>query len=130
MPHPRPAVKGLIEEDGQYLLLEQSTGSSYLWTLPGGKIEFGESSGDALEREVKEEVNLEVNAGGPVGICDFQFADTHIVVTVLDCLSDSQAVDITSNPADEIICSYEWVALSRISSRSINDGLAALLDSL
>lgn len=29
------------------------------WSLPGGKVNFKESSNDAIEREIKEELNIE-----------------------------------------------------------------------
>jgi 8-oxo-dGTP diphosphatase len=38
-----------------------------LWSLPGGRMEPGESPEQAVEREVQEETGLEVRAGAPVG---------------------------------------------------------------
>jgi len=36
------------------------------WAFPGGKPEYGEDLDEAVEREVKEETNLEVASLGPI----------------------------------------------------------------
>jgi 8-oxo-dGTP pyrophosphatase MutT (NUDIX family) len=52
----RPALYGVIIQDGKVLLSKQWDG----YDFPGGAIELGESLAEALEREVKEETGLEV----------------------------------------------------------------------
>lgn len=133
MPTPVPAVKALVERNDEYLLLDQRTDDGHLWTLPGGKVEFGEPPRQALRREVDEEVGLAIDVGTPVDVYDFQFGRTHVVATVFRCRtrSDDRAVDITSNPADEAIEGYEWASRGDgLTARPMNDGLATVLDSL
>jgi mutator protein MutT len=133
MPTPQPAVKAFIEYDSRYLLLEQMVSDEHLWTLPGGKVEFGESPTETVRREVDEEVSLTVHVGSPVGIYDFQFDDVHIVATVITCslLTEPPCVDTTTNPADETIVNHEWVPTRvGVSDRPMNNGLARVLTSL
>lgn len=58
-------VAAVIERaDGAVLLAQRPQGKQHagLWEFPGGKIEAGESSVDALRRELREELGLDVMA--------------------------------------------------------------------
>ncbi|MBQ2794723.1 MAG: (deoxy)nucleoside triphosphate pyrophosphohydrolase [Oscillospiraceae bacterium] len=52
----------IIEKDGRFLLCRRGPGGncSFLWEFPGGKIEEGESSFDAVTREIKEELCADI----------------------------------------------------------------------
>lgn len=56
-------VAALIEKNGKYLIARRSTGSSDVlgkWEFPGGKVEKGESEEHAIEREIREEFEMDV----------------------------------------------------------------------
>ena len=58
-------VAGLIEKDGKYFIARRTTGNEEVlnkWEFPGGKIEPNEDPKKALEREMMEEFELEVEA--------------------------------------------------------------------
>ncbi len=57
------AHKALIEKGGK-ILLAKGTGDE-LWDLPGGRIHRGEKPDQALKREIKEEVGLDISVEGP-----------------------------------------------------------------
>ncbi|MGV3666309.1 MAG: NUDIX hydrolase [Leptospira bouyouniensis] len=58
----RVRVAALIQDPkGKILLVQQQKKQSGYWLLPGGGIEFGESGEEALKRELKEELSLEVS---------------------------------------------------------------------
>jgi len=61
------AVASVVDEDGRVLLLERGDGGS-LWGFPGGAIEPGESAVEAVRREVREEIGLEVEPIGLIGV--------------------------------------------------------------
>jgi phosphoglycolate phosphatase-like HAD superfamily hydrolase/ADP-ribose pyrophosphatase YjhB (NUDIX family) len=65
----------IFDGHGQVLMIRTHKWSN-LWGIPGGKIKFGESSIDALRREIKEETDLEIE--------DIQF------VLVQDCIQSKE----------------------------------------
>lgn len=56
-------VGAILVEDGKILCAQRGESKSlaYLWEFPGGKIESGESPQEALIRELKEELLIEVD---------------------------------------------------------------------
>ena len=58
----RVRVCGLLLLNDQLLLLKHNTigKKGYLWSPPGGGIEFGENATSSLEREFLEETNIQV----------------------------------------------------------------------
>lgn len=58
--YPEPAVGALIVNKEGKILLAKSHKWFDKYTLPGGHIEIGETMEEAVKREVKEEVGLEI----------------------------------------------------------------------
>jgi ADP-ribose pyrophosphatase YjhB (NUDIX family) len=60
--HPQLAVSAVIFRDGKVLLLKRAKSPGHgFWSLPGGRVEFGESLHIALAREVDEEAGLKID---------------------------------------------------------------------
>lgn len=58
-------VAALIEKDNKYLIARRSTGSEDVlgkWEFPGGKVEKNETEEHAIEREIKEEFEMDIKA--------------------------------------------------------------------
>lgn len=62
-------VGGVVHDDaGRLLLVRRANDPSRgKWSIPGGRVEQGESDADAVIRELREETGLDVVPGGLVG---------------------------------------------------------------
>jgi ADP-ribose pyrophosphatase YjhB (NUDIX family) len=66
--HPQLAVSAAIFRDDQILLVRRARcPGKGLYSLPGGRVEFGESLHTALHREVDEETGLKIEIIGLAG---------------------------------------------------------------
>lgn len=60
------AVGAIIEKEDSILLVKRKKHFINHWTLPVGRLEFGETLIDAIRREVREELSLDFN---PIFCC-------------------------------------------------------------
>ncbi len=65
------AVGAIITDGDRILLIERGHPPSRgLWSIPGGRVELGETLPQALRREIQEECGLEIAVGEPAIILD------------------------------------------------------------
>ena len=57
---PRRRVAGILIENERILLIEHSKNDKKYWLVPGGGVDWGESTAESLIREYKEETNLDI----------------------------------------------------------------------
>lgn len=58
-------VAALMKKDNKFLIAKRATGDKNVlgrWEFPGGKVEAGEDEKQAIEREIKEEFDLDIKA--------------------------------------------------------------------
>ena len=66
--HPQLAVSAAIVRDGKILLVRRARSPAKgFYSLPGGRVEFGETLHTALHREVDEETALKIEIAGLAG---------------------------------------------------------------
>ncbi len=66
--HPQLAVSAAIFRDGKILLVRRARSPAKgFYSLPGGRVEFGETLHTALHREVDEETGLRIEIAGLAG---------------------------------------------------------------
>ena len=68
----RPVVLGIVKKDNKILVSEgyDKIKNETFYRCIGGGIEFLENSKEALKREFKEEINVDINVGSFVGISE------------------------------------------------------------
>lgn len=79
------AVGVLVRPDGQFLLTSRPEGKVYAgyWEFPGGKVEAGESIEQALARELREELGIQIGAAHPWKVEMFDYP--HALVRLNFC---------------------------------------------
>ena len=53
-----------------------------MWEFPGGKLEAGETSQQAIVREIKEELDVEISVGDLIQTIEYDYPDFHLS---MDC---------------------------------------------
>lgn len=87
---PIKVVAGIIRDQAGRVLLGQRLPGTHLaglWEFPGGKIETGESSSQALKRELKEELGIKVTSQLPFICITHQYPEKTIELQVLEVRS-------------------------------------------
>lgn len=82
---PIHVVAAVLEDEAGRVLLAQRRADSHqggLWEFPGGKVEPGEGAGEALRRELREEIAVEVLAHRPLIRVRHAYADRTVVLDV------------------------------------------------
>ncbi|MGH9245905.1 MAG: NUDIX hydrolase [Acidimicrobiales bacterium] len=121
---PEVCVGAIAVDDGQLLMIRRGRGpAAGSWTLPGGRVERGETLAEAVVRELAEETSLEAVCGDLVGWVERIADDYHYVildfaVTVLDIRDPVAGTDAAE---------AAWVPLSEVAERQLTEGLAEFL---
>lgn len=63
-------VTGILIEEGRLLLVKQKVSSDREWSLPGGRVEQGETLEEAVTREIEEETGLSTKVIKLLYLCD------------------------------------------------------------
>ena len=83
------AAVALVDVDGRVLIARRPEGKAMagLWEFPGGKIEEGERPEDALIRELREELGIEVTNSclAPLTFTSFTYENFHLLMPLFVC---------------------------------------------
>lgn len=115
----------ILNNKGEVLLVKRADNDDFLpglWELPGGGTDFGEHPMKALEREIKEEVGLNVVIGKPLSVDDYfmekEDEKIHRVEMFFECRlkDDSQTVVLSHEHS-----AYAWLAKENLKSLEMTD---------
>ncbi len=134
MPKVVSSVKALLLHNGRLLILKEESRKGFVWDLPGGKIEYGESPKEALLREVKEELDIDVKVIRSVGVWFFysQQSKNQVICHTFLCKPLGKfTIDTSKNPANEHFIELKWLTVQEILKNPeiiIPDSLEELLN--
>jgi 8-oxo-dGTP diphosphatase len=84
------------------------------WEFPGGKVEAGESPQEALIREIKEELDTEIEIGKLVDTVEYDYPTFHLSMDCFLCTIKSGDLVLKEHSAakwltKETLDSVEWL---------------------
>lgn len=128
-PAPELAVSAAIFRNGEVLVVRRASAPAKdLWTLPGGRVEVGETLVEAVRREVIEETALTIDVIGLAGYREIILPQAvgnrgrHFVILPFAARWVSGEVALNDELSDG-----RWMAIEAVSSLPTTDGLVEIL---
>jgi 8-oxo-dGTP diphosphatase len=104
LPHIR-VVAAVIARDGKYLITQRRPNAvlPLLWEFPGGRVEEGETDQQALVREIRHRLGVELEVGECIGFESHGYDRYHVYLYTYDC----RIAGGTLEP--RAVHAFEWV---------------------
>lgn len=116
----RNTVRGLLRRENKVLVLEEEHKGEVYYYLPGGGIEFLETSEDALKREIKEELNIDIIDYHLLHIINNIFEidgiKAHEIVQIYEIsnMDNERLIDGTIMEGDIMPCKMKWIEINEL----------------
>lgn len=108
-------VAAIIIRDGKIFATQRGYGEwKGWWEFPGGKIEPGECPQEALVREIREELDAEIEVGELLETVEWDYPDFHLKMHCFICSLVSESVHLNEHEAAawltrETLRSVKWL---------------------
>ena len=84
------------------------------WEFPGGKIELGESSEEALVREIREELDVDIKVGRLLETVEYDYPRFHLIMHCFICELLSEEIILKEHEdakwlAEDELDSVDWL---------------------
>jgi 8-oxo-dGTP diphosphatase len=123
-PRPEVCVGAIAVDDQQILLVRRGRGAAAgTWSVPGGRVEHGETLAEAVLRELREETGLDAVCGPFVGWAEHFDGPLHFVILDFAVTLLSADDPVAGDDASEVA----WVPVADAAEWRLADGLAEFL---
>ena len=108
-------VAAIIHRDGAYFATQRGYGEfEGMWEFPGGKIEPGESPEDALKREIKEELGVDIAIEELLCTTEYDYPTFHLTMHCYLCSVASGEIELREHKSAqwltaETLDTVEWL---------------------
>jgi 8-oxo-dGTP diphosphatase len=122
---------GFLVKDDKVLVIQRSEREKFLpgyFELPGGKVDFGEDPAEALAREFKEEVDLDVVVGNPYHT--FSYISENKNRHTVEILYKVRLTDKTNEPnikLSEDHSDAKWIGLDQLEQLQLSDEIKSCI---
>ena len=101
-------VAAVIERDGAYLITQRRSTAvlPLLWEFPGGRVEEDETDADALRREVKHRLGVDIEPGQLISFVSHPYERYVVDLHLYDCRLAS------GEPTEKNVNAFKWVKSS------------------
>jgi len=108
----KAVVAALIRRGDEILVSQRRADQSFplCWEFPGGKVEAGETEGQALIREIREELGCGIAVGPLFHRVAFAYPDFDLDMAVYDC------VVVSGTPGPVEVAAIRWVTASELTT--------------
>jgi ADP-ribose pyrophosphatase YjhB (NUDIX family) len=115
----RTRVNGILIENEQLLMVKHRMGSGrILWSVPGGGMHFGTTAAENLQREFREETNLEVEVGEYLFVHEYLAPPLHAMEHFFGVKRISGNAKLGEDPElsgeNQILQEISWKTISEI----------------
>ena len=127
LPVPTLGVSGIVFNNQKQILLIQRNQPPAMgcWSIPGGKLEAGESLAEACQREIKEETELDVEVKNIVAVVERRIEGFHYVI--IDYLALLRNEENSQPIAQSDVSEARWVGLGQLNDYDLVEGLAEII---
>ena len=98
-------VAAVISKDGRYLITQRRPRAALplMWEFPGGRVEEDESDADALQREVRHRLDVEVETGEMISFVSHPYDSYVVDLYLYDCRI------VEGEPRARAVEAFKWV---------------------